>query len=186
MKTRVAPLTLDLATNTGWAFGMPKAKPLSGCFTVPGADLGRFGLAFLGWFRSKLSALQPSEVVFEAPILPPPKWRNGRVVQETNLGTLRRLYSLPTLVEMACAAEDPAVPCSEIGASEWRKPFLGQWYPRSGERDDFKAAAMKVCGLHGWHPATDDEAEALGILHVVLCARDPRFGALSSPGGLFR
>lgn len=173
-----SPLCLDLATKTGWAFGRAGAQPLSGTFGLPGGNecLGVFAAEFVSWLTKKVRALKPSEIVFEAPILPRAKLnRDGEIEMGTTLATVRKLHGLCILTEFVAEAE--GIASSEIGSSEWRHPFLGDQYPRKGKRDDFKRAAFRVCRMHGWHPSTDDEAEALGILFVVNSVRNPRVAA---------
>lgn len=160
-------LALDLATTSGWAFGQPGETPRFGTFTLPntGDDLGRFGVTFLQWLTAKLRELEPKEVVFEAPILP----------RETNIQTLKKLYSISVVCEMACALQ--GVPCSEIPAGTWRKSFLGQSYPSGGTRDELKRAVIAACRQMGWEPNSSDDADALGIWFVASCARNQQMAA---------
>ena len=155
-------LSLDVASSSGWAYGGPGEVPQHGSFLLPstGEDLGRYGVEFLQWLTAKLVELQPREVVFEAPILP----------RQTNLNTTRKLHGLALLVEVACALK--GVPCSEIGNSEWRRQFLGPYYPPKACRDELKRAVIAACRNMGWNPRGDDDADALGILHVVSSHRN--------------
>jgi hypothetical protein len=34
---------------------------------------------------------------------------------------------------------------------------------RGPRRDDYKSQALAFCGVRGWHPGSDDEAEAICI-----------------------
>lgn len=155
-------LSLDVASKTGWAYGFAGEAPQHGVFELPstGDNLGRYGVTFLQWLTSKLRELRPREVVFEAPILP----------KITNLNTTRKLHGLALMVEAACELE--AVPCSEIGNSEWRRQFLGPYYPPKPCRDELKRAVIAACRNMGWNPRGDDDADALGILHVVSSHRN--------------
>lgn len=155
-------LSLDVASKTGWAYGSPGEAPQHGVFTLPstGDDLGRFGVTFLQWLTAKIQQLRPREIVFEAPILP----------RQTNINTTRKLHGLALLVELACSLE--AVPCSEISNSEWRRQFLGPYYPPKPTRDDLKRAVIAACRAMGWNPSSDDDADALGLLYVVNCRRN--------------
>jgi len=172
-------LSLDIATTTGWAFGDAGEKPRHGTFTLQptGEDLGRYGYAYVQWLTSTVRELRPKEIVYEAPVLPQPRFNKekGKIEQLTNIMTLRKLYSLTTLTEMVALSE--AVPCEEISAGQWRKEFLGQHYPRSGTRDDLKRAAIAVCRMMKWEPNGSDDAEALGIWFVVTCTRNPKYAA---------
>lgn len=76
-----------------------------------------------------------------------------------------------------------AVPVHFVADVTWRKTFLGQGRVRGG-RPATKAAAMERCRLLGWQPATDDEADALGLLYHAMCVHDPVFGSGSTD--LFR
>lgn len=169
----------DIATTTGWAFGDAGDKPQHGTFTCPstGEDLGRYGYAYIQWLTQKLRELRPKLLVYESPVLPPAKFdkEKGRVVQGTNIVTLRKLYGLVMATEIVALSE--GVPCEEITAGQWRKEFLGQFYPRGGTRDELKRAAIAVCRMQGWEPNGSDDAEALGIWTVATRTRNPQFAA---------
>ena len=180
-------LALDIATTTGWAFGAAGEKPRHGANTLEptGEDLGRYAYAYVQWLTGLVRTLQPKEIVYEAPVLPQPRFNKekGKIEQLTNIMTLRKLYSLTTLTELVALSE--AVPCSEITSGQWRKAFLGQLYPshnarnpsKRAERDDFKRAAIAVCRMMKWEPNGSDDAEALGIWYVTTCDRNPKFAA---------
>lgn len=163
-------LALDVATCVGWAFGGAGDPPASGTFRCPstGDDSGRFLVGYAQWLTAKLRELGPKEVVFEAPILP----------RETNITTLRKLYSLAGITEFVCVLE--GVSCTEITAGEWRRSFLGPYYPKGGRRDELKMAVIAACRALGWNPVDDNEGDALAILHVVLSVRNPRYAAASA------
>lgn len=172
-------LALDIATVSGWAFGDAGEKPQHGTFACPvtGDDLGRYGVAYRGFLRNLILSTRPKLVVYESPILPPPKFDKaaGRIVQVTNIATVRKLNGLIMLTETTC--HDEGVPVEEITAGQWRKSFLGSFYPRSGERDDLKRAAIAACRQMRWEPNGSDDAEAMGIWFVVTRTRDPKFAA---------
>lgn len=159
--------TLDVATASGWAYGSMGDAPQHGVFTLPatGDDLGRALHVFAQWLSGKIRELQPREIVFEAPILP----------AQTNIKTLKKLYCLAGTVELIAAIE--CVPCSEITAGEWRKAFLGQHYPKQSSRDELKRAVIAACRQMGWNPNSDDDADALGMLHVALAHRNQQAAA---------
>lgn len=162
-----AILALDVASSSGWAFGSIGDTPQHGVFTLPpsGDDLGRALHTFATWLSAKVRELQPREIVFEAPILP----------AQTNIKTLKKLYCLAGMVEFIAAIE--GVPCSEITAGEWRKAFLGPYYPKSSTRDELKRAVIAACRQMGWEPRQDDDADAMGILYVTQCARNQQASA---------
>lgn len=155
-------LALDVATSTGWAFGSAGEIPQHGTFRInpTGDDLGHFGVEFIKWLSSKIRELRPREIVFESPILP----------AKTNIATTRKLHGLALLVE--CVANLEGVPCSEISSGEWRRQFLGPYYPAKPTRDDLKRAVIAACRGMGWNPRGDDDADALGLLYVVNCRRN--------------
>lgn len=155
-------LALDVATSTGWAFGGPGDAPQYGVFSVPqtGADLGRFGVTFMAWLAAKCRDLRPREIIFEAPILP----------RKTNITTVRKLHGLAFMVE--CVAISEAVPCFEISNGEWRKQFLGAYYPSPATSDALGRAVIAACRGMGWNPRDDNDADALGILYVANCRRN--------------
>lgn len=160
-------LALDIASTSGWAFGSAGDAPRFGTYRAPssGDDLGRFGYAYLQWLTGKLRELQPKEIVFEANILP----------RETNITTLKKLYGLAFVTEIAALSE--GIPCSEITAGEWRRAFLGQHYPRKATRDELKRAVVTACRQMGWEPNSTDDADAIGIWYVATCARNPKWAA---------
>jgi hypothetical protein len=64
-------LALDLAKSTGWAFGSPGGKPLSGVQKLGRPDSSR-GTAFFNlrtWLNEQISVLQPDYICFEAPLV---------------------------------------------------------------------------------------------------------------------
>jgi len=172
-------LACDIATTTGWAFGDAGEKPQHGTFTCPvtGDDLGRYGIAYRGFLRNLIRNTKPKLLLYESPILPPAKFDKalGRIVQLTNLATVRKLNGLIMLTETT--ADDEGVPCEEITAGQWRKAFLGQYYPKGGTRDELKRAAIAACRQMGWEPNGSDDAEAMGIWYVATCNRNPKFAA---------
>lgn len=163
-------LALDVATCVGWAFGGAGDQPASGTFRCPstGDDSGRFLEGYARWLTAKIRELGPKEVVFEAPILP----------RQTNITTLRKLYSLAGMTEFVCVLE--GVACTEITAGEWRRAFLGMHYPKSGTRDELKRAVISGCRALGWNPVDDNEADAMAIWHVAVSVRNPRYAAASA------
>lgn len=180
-------LALDIATTTGWAFGDAGEKPRFGSFTCPttGDDLGRYGDAFERWFTALVRDFKPKKVVFEAPVLPRAKFdkAKGRIVEQTNLATVRKLNGLLMLTEVALLRAG-CNDVEEISSGQWRKLFLGDFYPHNGVRDDFKRAAIAACRQMKWEPNNSDEAEACGIWFVITRVNDPRFAAAEAIRGM--
>lgn len=162
-------LALDIATVSGWAIGDGIAAPRSGVFGLPGTgdNIGRYLLHWAEWFEAKLEAEKPTEVVFEAPILP----------KMTNLATTRKLQGLAGVTEMICEARE--IPVFEAMASNVRRLFLGRSWPKKGGRDGLKIAVMAGCRQRGWNPLDDNEADALAILDVTLSLRRQAYSAHS-------
>lgn len=140
-------LTLDLATNTGWACGAPgDDAPRFGHHTLPstGDNVGRFALAFSDWLSCALETHAPQIVVFEAPILP----------KKTNLTTTRKLQGLAFETERLCY--ERGIPCREGRKSSVSKLFAGNG---RAQKED----TVAQCRRYGWRVTTDDEADACAL-----------------------
>lgn len=160
-------LALDLATRTGFALapvptaplptfleavsGVPVPEVKSGTvrFGHEGCSLGVFMHAARRWLDKLIKESKISDVVFEAPILPP----------KTQIGTLRKLYGLTGAVEELCVEHHLAV-------YEANNPTVYKHFGTGGKtKADRKVNAMAACTRYGWPPATDDEADALMLWH---------------------
>lgn len=140
-------LALDLATNTGFAFGVPGIKtPRSGRMSLPdrGAQLGTFALAFEDWLGPILDKGAPELVIFEAPIL---HRKNALLV-------VRKLTGLCWSTEVMCKRR--GILCREVNNLELKRFFAGHGWAQKYETID-------VCRRYGWDPESDDEADALSI-----------------------
>ena len=143
-------LALDLATNTGFCRGVPGGPVTVGTITLPstGNDVGTFLNAYANWLRPVLQD-GITTVVFESPSL-----RSGG----TQLATLRKLYSLAGVTEMACQTLN--IPVFEERLQTVKKTLAGNG--RAEKADMIEAAKLR--GV----PVTDDnQADAFGIW---LCA----------------
>jgi len=171
-------LALDVATTTGWAYGMPGDRPAFGHFRSgtprrKGADdnLGEVLTEFRGWLDRWCAKSEPRMMVFEAPYVPrfaPKKvrTRTGQVVAtEPNkaipidIKVVRKLFAMCGLVEMV--AHDRAIPCREAQSNVICRHFTGNgsW----GGRENKKAATQKMCAVYGWPDVSEDEADALAL-----------------------
>lgn len=152
-------LALDLATNTGWCAGSGEEDPELGSVRMPdtGEEIGPFGDFFERWLAIKLDELQPSMVIFEAPLLPVARIDrdNGRLIQApTTIATTRKLQGLAWSVEVQCYKRRLEV--REVYGSTVKKELSGSG---KGVKADMMAAA-KRCGLA---PKSFDEADAFGV-----------------------
>jgi hypothetical protein len=150
-------LALDLATNTGFAYGAANSeRPAIGSIRLGavGAGHGEKGFKLLRWLQDFLAVQVPSAVYLEAPL--PPSHMGGR----TNAQTLRQMSGLPFLVEAVCFAWN--VPVFEATPHEVRKHFLGT---TRLERQEAKRQTIARCRMFGWEVANDDAADAAALWH---------------------
>lgn len=164
-------LAFDLATVSGWAFGSVAGVERSGITTVGrhGEELGSFGNAWLNRFLALIDETGPTEVYYEAPVV-----SGGKI----NINTLRRLYSMGTILEMA--ADRHKVPCWEAQIPDIRTHFLGHGHvPRNSQA--IKIAIKNQCRRRGWKFKDDNEADALALLDYALSCSDPQFATNAVP-----
>lgn len=105
-------LALDLATVLGWATLDADGKTESGYHKLCGGSRPEKLAAYGRWLKDKL-ALQPSAVVYEAPVLP----------RLTRLETLTFLNGLVGITEMLCF--ERMLPVFQIHAQTARHVVLG-------------------------------------------------------------
>lgn len=170
--TPTSILTLDLATNFGWARCVVGGQPEYGAVGLPstGRDIGRFLAVYERWLVKRCREYEIDLVAYEQPIIP----------KEKNLHTLRKLYSLAGVTELVCKRENIRV--VEVPISTWRVHFIGKCRGFA-TKTEAKEMAIDACLERGWNPATHDEAEALGIMDYVFAKME-----LEKPwpdGGLF-
>lgn len=139
-------LSLDLATNTGWASGDPADRPRFGTHTLPstGDDVGRFLFVHREWLTAFIQIEHPAFVVYEAPILP----------GQTNKATVIKLMSLAGLTELIC--RDLQVRCFEVHLQSVKKFLAGSG---RATKPDMVAAARRF----GFDVRNDNEADAIAI-----------------------
>lgn len=187
-------LALDVATTTGWAYGMPGDRPAFGHFRAgkPRDATGEVLAQFRVWLDRCCAKSQPRMVVFEAPYVPrfaPKKVRTktGQVISTTpssstpiDIYVVRRLFAMCGLVEMI--AYEHNIACREAGSSEICRFFTGNgsWGGRAGK----KAATQKACAVYGFPGVTEDEADALALWVYAEAVLFPRRTARSA-GPLF-
>lgn len=150
-------LALDLATNVGWARAEGRGAPACGTFRLPscGENYGLYAAEFRLWLNNQITSYEPRRIVFESPIH----------VATDQLPTVRKLYSLCTLTELACW--DRSIACEEAHVRTIRGHFLGRkyWEQFKG-RDAQKRAVIAECRARGWEPPDDNAADALALLDL--------------------
>lgn len=188
-------LALDVATTTGWAYGLPGDRPEFGHYRSgrPRDGAGEILSQFHTWLYRCCADWQPRMVVFEAPYVPrvaPRKvrTRTGQVVSTVPSGAppidihvLRRLLAMCGLVEMVTHEQN--IPCREEASNIICKHFTGNgsW----GGRANKKAATQKMCAVYGWPNVSEDEADALALwvyAEAVLYPRSRSAGPLFALG----
>lgn len=151
-------LGLDIATTVGFAYGSGEGLPLVGHVKLPPADDGARGdtfLTFWTWLRRMLDDTGASVVIFEAPILPQPFIKAGRIVWPTSIATTTILQGLVAIVEMECARRERIL-CVQTSVTEVKKQLTGNG---KAEKVDMVRAARKM----GLTIAIHDEADGVGV-----------------------
>lgn len=155
-------LSLDLATNTGWALHKPgMSRPHFGAWRLPGRarDIG----ARMEALRLEFNAMREtygdfSHMVFEA----------QHVSAKMDIDTIACLLALGGMTEWY--AHRIGAKCLKVYIGQWRKHFLGTGgnFKDKGEKISAKELALRKCAEHGWHMSSSDAAEACGILDYFL------------------
>ena len=154
-------LTLDLATQCGWALSGPPVvhlgdRPFLRNFYGDELAWGTLDLD-RGMRMAQLKALED----FLDQVLP----YVDHVLREATYEAPHRRAAARVLTPMAdmvdFKAREYSVESWFIAAATWRKHFLGFG---TGKRDDLKEAAKKQCALFGWNVTDDNQADALGLM----------------------
>lgn len=175
-------LALDLATQTGWAYGAGGEPPALGVVTMPstGDEIGPFLDHFFRWLHAKVTEVQeeyelettpgafgpkcvdPKALVacIEAPILLRDKWDPVRkkMVAQTNITTTRKLQGLAGVAEMVFLQR--GVPCSEANVGAVKK-IMGSG---GNQKPDMMAAAKRA----GLSPKDHNAADAFAVWVLML------------------
>ncbi len=148
-------LALDLALTTGYAVRKESGRVESGSFDCRGKarDLPGARWANFRRFLVELKQANPdiSVIWYEVVIGHGP----NQVASAHCFGALRALVEL--------FAFHHQIELKPVGVSAWKKRFTGNG---AAKKDD----VIAVCRQLGFKPADDNEADALGILHVALDA----------------
>lgn len=159
-------LALDLATQTGFCFGPADTGevPTIGHVRMPstGPDVGRFLCAWQDWLEPKVREVEPTLLIFEAPIL----------AGQTQIATTRKLQGMAGVTEMV--AHRHGIEVAELSTSTVKKALTG-----SGRAE--KADMMAAARAYGFDPQVSDEADAFGIWLCALRLRHPAQAGLWDP-----
>lgn len=151
-------LALDLATQTGFCFGPADTGevPVIGHIRMPktGPDVGAFLCAWEDWLNPWVREVEPTLIVFEAPIL----------AGQTQIATTRKLQGMAGVTEMV--GHRLGIEVAEVATSQVKKALTGNG---RAEKADMMAAARH----YGFDPQTSDEADAFGIWLCALRLRHP-------------
>lgn len=161
-------LGLDLATSVGFAVGDPEnGEPRFGTHRLPstGDDIGRFLHAFDYVLSDIITLENPTNVVFEAPIL----------ATRTTISTARKLMCLAGHTELVCLRR--SISCRECHLQTVKKFFTG-----SGRAD--KAAMIEAAKRHGWLVEDDNAADALAVWALAVHSVSPGAGRRFQAGQL--
>lgn len=125
---------------------------------------------FERWLSHKITILRPAYVFAEDQFVPPKASRD----------VMRRLMGMRAICALVCHRRD--VPLRWVPVQTIQRFFTahGRW-PK-GEK---KAATLRVCNLYGWHPDTDNQADALALWLWGEHAIAPHVAGQRSMGSLF-
>ena len=160
-------LALDIATTTGFAYGVPGSIPSFGHirFTKPGTPHRETYRAFREWLELMWRAHRPDSIVYESPAVP--SLMEGR----TNINTTRLLIGLTEHLEEWCWGKAPV---SEARVADVRVFFLGS----NMKSVVAKPKTMERCRTLGWDVTTRDEADACALWFYHCGWLNPRLAAL--------
>jgi crossover junction endodeoxyribonuclease RuvC len=142
-------VALDLATRTGWAYGLAHLnRPVFGTCKIiaPPDEPGAFYVHFSRWLAEFLTEVNARVVIYESPVLP----------RLTRIETLRRLYWMGGQTEMICASRE--ADCYEAAPSTVKKFWTGSGAAK-------KADMMASARARGYCVTDDNQADALALWH---------------------
>jgi hypothetical protein len=143
-------LALDLARNTGYAFGaVGDAKPIFGSvrFGSAGASHQALFAHAREWSSKRFREWQPDRIVREAPL----HFRGGK----SRVGNDEISYGLPAIM-LAVAHLLNIFDVSMADTRDVRMHFLGESPPRV----EAKRKTIARCRMIGWNVADDNQADA--------------------------
>ncbi|EHM01209.1 hypothetical protein HMPREF9946_02213 [Acetobacteraceae bacterium AT-5844] len=149
-------LALDIASRTGWAWGVPGGRLSHGIIDLPppGIDLGAHGAAFADGLADLLSVHQPARIVVEAPFYA----SAGSPI------TIEALLGLNMMAHTIAWRWD--VPIEKIASQTVRASLIGKI-----AKGESKAAVMAWARAQGHTPNDHNAADALALLTYALGLR---------------
>lgn len=171
-------LALDLATQTGICFGPADTGevPTLDHFRLAstGDEVGRFVNEFEDRIRAIIERIEPTLIVFEAPVLPRAKFNplTKKVEGGVSIITTRKLQGLAAMLE--AIADREKLECKELQPSQVKQALTGKGNAKKPEM-------VRACRGYGLDPHTyiqngeeaSDEADAFGIWLCALRLRHP-------------
>ena len=152
-------LALDQASKTGWAYGDVEGPVKNGFFTTgkPKMEPGEFCLAFYANLEKLCEEHPPSVIAFERPVV-----MSGKI----NFVTLRKLYSMATMIEIYGIKND--IPVTEVHQAQAKKlaygrgkgkpdnavELINEWTIDCSQADAADAAAVWLKYVETLHPKT--------------------------------
>jgi hypothetical protein len=168
-------LALDLATTTGWAYGVPGSIPQCGHvrFSKPGSTRAQTYRAYRNWLDETWGKREeiPEHIVYESPAI-------GMQMQgKTNIDTLRLLGGLAEHLEEWAYRKTTL---SEATVSKVRAHFIGQ----NMKAKIAKPLTLERCQQMGWPATTTDDADACALWSYQCAWLNPQLAWRHTP--LFR
>lgn len=160
-------LALDLATQLGWAEGIPGEKPTYGTHRLAptGSEPAAIFAGMLEFIALRMQAVKYRMVIYEAPFDP-------RVMGfKTNVNTARMLLGLPAIVEGVCY-QMGIFNLREANVNDVRFFLLGH-KPRSKEG---KGEVFRFLQALGHNPPDDNASDALALWLYAASILDSRIG----------
>ena len=168
-------LALDLASTTGWAFG--PADPKAGKIICNSERLGRTGadnqdkfMALMRWLHDGLKTLQPTVVVYEAPVAV------STMAGKTTVATTQLLFGLPAIVQVCCGFAK--TPVRHATVSDVRQYWIGR---RNMKGKDAKPEIRRQLVELGWSPPDLDASDALALHRFYAAKLIPSLAVEASP-----
>lgn len=180
-------LALDLATYTGYAFGIFGKKPMSGLIKLPSREWRPVRAAILeGQIRDLIEANKAELVIIEDVY--------AMIGPKFSMDQQKLLHSYRCATEMACYKSGMQEQhLLTVHPDQWRKSFGTNDVPKhirdknksqpGAIRKWKKEEAFRRCLELGWNPKDDNQADALGIWAYAESLYEPATGL--SRVGLF-
>lgn len=172
-------LALDLASQTGWAYGRPGSEPQHGTirFASVGATHEAIFCAALDWAYDKCEDIEDEGIdantviiVWESPLQT--SFKLGR----TTNNTTTVLYGLPAVIG-AVAYSRGIYDIRKADTRDVRMHFLGC----SPKRVKAKPMVKAQCRAMGWKVSDDNEADALATWHYMCSLIEPALALQPTP-----